>query len=52
MQGSLSAWSGIPIGCMKLLFPKEFTTIFGLSYAPHKSNFFLWNLIGHIAKQC
>jgi hypothetical protein len=31
---------------MKFLFPKEFTTIFGLSYTPHKSNFFVWNLIG------
>jgi hypothetical protein len=31
---------------MKFLFPKEFTTIFGLSYTPHKSYLFLWNLIG------
>jgi hypothetical protein len=29
-QGNLTACLGLPIGCMKLLFPKEFVTIFGL----------------------
>jgi hypothetical protein len=29
-QGTLSACLGLPIGCMKFLFPKEFVTIFGL----------------------
>jgi hypothetical protein len=29
-QGTLSACLGLPIGCMKFLFPKEFITIFGL----------------------
>jgi hypothetical protein len=30
-QGTLSACLGLPIGCMKFLFPKEFVTIFGLA---------------------
>jgi hypothetical protein len=30
-QGTLSACLGLPIGCMKFLFPKEFLAIFGLS---------------------
>jgi hypothetical protein len=30
---------------MKFLFPKEFTTIFGLSYTLHKSNFYFGILI-------
>jgi hypothetical protein len=34
MQGTLSACLGLPIGCMKFLFPKEFITIFGLGYYP------------------
>jgi hypothetical protein len=29
-QGTLSACLGLPIGCMKFLFPKELVTIFGL----------------------
>jgi hypothetical protein len=29
-QGTLSACSGLPIGCMAFLFPKEFVTILGL----------------------
>jgi hypothetical protein len=29
-QGTLSACFGLPIGCMKFLFRKEFLTIFGL----------------------
>jgi hypothetical protein len=29
-QGTLSACFGLPIGCMKFLFPKDFVTIFGL----------------------
>jgi hypothetical protein len=29
-QGTLMACLGLPIGCMKFLFPKEFVTIFGL----------------------
>jgi len=29
-QGTLSACSGLPIGCMKFLFPKEFVTVFSL----------------------
>jgi hypothetical protein len=29
-KGTLSACLGLPIGCMKFLFPKEFVTIFGL----------------------
>jgi hypothetical protein len=29
-QGTLSACLGLPIGCMKFLFPKEFVTIFGM----------------------
>ncbi len=45
MQGTLSACLGLRIGCMKFLFPKEFITIFGLSYTSHKSNVFLLNLI-------
>jgi hypothetical protein len=28
-QGTLSACLGLPIGCMKFLFPKEFITVFG-----------------------
>jgi hypothetical protein len=28
-QGTLSACLGLPIGCIKFLFPKEFITIFG-----------------------
>jgi hypothetical protein len=28
-QGILMACLGLPIGCMKFLFPKEFITIFG-----------------------
>jgi hypothetical protein len=34
MQGTLSAYLGLTIGCMKFLFPKEFVTIFGLHYYP------------------
>jgi hypothetical protein len=40
MQGTFCVCSGLPIGCMKFLLPKEFITIFGLTFAPHKSNFF------------
>jgi hypothetical protein len=29
-QGTLSACLGLPIGCMKFFFQKEFITIFGL----------------------
>jgi len=29
-QGTLIACLGLPIGCMKFLFPKDFVTIFGL----------------------
>jgi hypothetical protein len=29
-KGTLNACLGLPIGCMKFLFPKEFLTIFGL----------------------
>jgi hypothetical protein len=29
-QGTLSACLGLPIGCMKFLFSKEFIIIFGL----------------------
>jgi hypothetical protein len=29
-QGTLSACLGLPIGCMKFLFPKDLVTIFGL----------------------
>jgi len=29
-QGTLSACLGLPIGCMKFLFPKDFITIFGM----------------------
>jgi hypothetical protein len=29
-QGTLSACLGLPIGCMKFLFPKDFVTIFGM----------------------
>jgi hypothetical protein len=29
-KSTLSACLGLPIGCMKFLFPKEFITIFGL----------------------
>jgi hypothetical protein len=36
---------GLPIVYTKFLFPKESTSNFGLSYTPHKTNFFLWNLI-------
>jgi len=46
MQGTLSVCLGFPSGCMKLLFLKEFITIFGLSFTLHKSNFFWLNLIG------
>jgi hypothetical protein len=28
-QGTLSACLGLPIGCMKFLFPKELVSIFG-----------------------
>jgi len=30
VQGTLSACLGLPIGCMKFIFRKEFLTIFGL----------------------
>jgi hypothetical protein len=46
MQGTLSAALGLPIGYMKFLFQKEVITIFGLSYTPDKSKFFLLNLMG------
>jgi len=29
-KGTLSACLGLPIGCMKFLFPKDFITIFGM----------------------
>ncbi len=29
-QATLSAWLGLPIDCMKFIFPKQFITIFGL----------------------
>jgi hypothetical protein len=29
---------GLPIGCKKFLFPKEFVTIFGLGYIPFANN--------------
>jgi hypothetical protein len=29
-KGTLNAFLGLPIGCMKFLFPIEFLTIFGL----------------------
>jgi hypothetical protein len=29
---------GLPIGCKKFLFPKEFVTIFGLGYLPFAMN--------------
>jgi hypothetical protein len=29
-QGTLRACLGLPIGCMKFLFPKDLVTIFGL----------------------
>jgi hypothetical protein len=29
---------GLPIGCMKFLFPKEFITIFGLGQVPLATN--------------
>jgi hypothetical protein len=29
-QGTLSAYSGLSIGCMKFFFPKEFVTVFSL----------------------
>jgi hypothetical protein len=31
-QGTTSACLGLPTGCMKFLFPKEFITNFGLDY--------------------
>jgi hypothetical protein len=46
MQGTFNVCLGLPIGCMKFLLPKKFITIFGLTFTPHKSNFFLLNLIG------
>jgi hypothetical protein len=46
MQGTFSVCLGLAIGCMKFLTPKEFITIFGLTFTLHKSNFFLLNLIG------
>jgi hypothetical protein len=45
MQGTLGACLGLPIGCMKFFFLKEFITIFGLSFTSHKSNFFMLNSI-------
>jgi hypothetical protein len=36
---------------MKLLFLKEFITIFGMSFTTHKSNFFWLNLIGPSQKE-
>jgi hypothetical protein len=51
MQGSLSAYLGLPSRCRKLLFLKEFITIFGLTFTPHKSNFFWLNLIGPSQKE-
>jgi hypothetical protein len=51
MQGTLSACLGLPIGCMKFLFTKEFTTIFGLSYTPNESNFFFVEFDWHMAKK-
>ncbi len=29
-KGTLSTWLGLPIGCMKFLFPKDLVTTFGL----------------------
>jgi hypothetical protein len=40
MQGTFGVWSGLLVGCMKFLFPKEFITSFGPTFTPHKSNFF------------
>jgi len=31
---------------MKFLLSKKFVIVFGLTFTPHKSNFFLLNLIG------
>jgi hypothetical protein len=36
---------------MKLLFLKEFISIFGLSFTPHKSNFFLVEFDWPITKE-
>ncbi len=40
MQGTFGVCSGLPVGCMKFLLPKEFITIFRPTFTPHKSNFF------------
>jgi hypothetical protein len=39
MQGTFGMCSSRPVGCMKFLLSKEFITIFGPTFTPHKSNF-------------
>jgi hypothetical protein len=46
MQGTFSVRLSLSIGCMKFFLSKKFIIIFGLTFTPHKSNFFLLNLIG------
>jgi len=47
-QGTLSACLGLPIGCMKFLFPKEFITIFGLSSHPLQRTPYLFIHLGYL----
>jgi hypothetical protein len=51
MQGTFSVCLGLPIGWMKFLFPKEFITIFGLTFTPHKSNLFFVEFDWPMAKK-
>ncbi len=51
MQGTFSVCLGLPIGYMKFLLSKKFITVFGFTFTPHKSNFFLLNLIGPSKKK-
>jgi hypothetical protein len=46
-QGTLSACLGLPIGCMKFLFPKDFVTILAWANAPCKEHP-TYSVLGHI----
>jgi hypothetical protein len=47
-QGTLSACLGLPIGCMKFLFPKDFVTIFGMGYRPLQRTPHLFSVGAHL----
>jgi hypothetical protein len=47
-QGTLSACLGLPIGCMKFLFPKDFIANFGMGQRPLQRTPHLFSVGAHL----